>query len=416
MYNTVSVVGLGRLGLPLALCIADKNIKVLGNDINQELLACIEEKKQATWFEPDLDSSIKHNLGKNLHLVKDKIDLISKSDITIILVDTPTDSFSNKNIINVISEMGNYLKDSTKPYHLFIISSTVMPEDINKIFIPILESISERKLNKGFGLCYVPDFVALGTVIKDFKNPDMILIGGSKKEDIDKTKELYVSICDNSPEIVRTSIPTAEISKVALNVYLTSKISFINTIMNLCQKIPETDIDDVTRLLGSDRRINSRYLRGGLSYGGNCFPRDVRALKIKLEEHSIPTVIPEAIDSTNEHQYTVLYDLITKIARPDDVIGIIGLSFKEGTSVTTASPMKRIVDMLKESNYITVVHDPRIESLRLKECVDQADILVLNHTDNLGELIMLLEHQNKTVIDCWRTLDTDKVIRYGTYI
>ena len=265
----ISVVGLGKLGLCFAAAAASRGIKTLGVDINDAVVESINNGISPI-IEPGLQEFIsKHH--RNLVASKDHEKAIRETDITFIVVATPSNpngNFSNKFVESALKSLSTALLKSGKDNHLFVISSTVMPTSSEKRLIPLIEKYSKRKINKGFGVCYVPDFVALGTVIRDFLNPDMVVIGQSSKLYGDIIEKFYKMYCHNKPEIVRMSIISAEIAKVSLNAYITAKISFANMLGNLCEKIPGANADDVSRALGCDKRISPLYMKAGLAYGG----------------------------------------------------------------------------------------------------------------------------------------------------
>ena len=179
MINNISFIGLGKLGIPLVTCLAKNNSNVLAID-NKELLIKKLKEGKPTHFEPQLEKNIsdaKRNITYQTNYAG-----IEETEITYILVNTPSNtkdgSFSNENIEKCLIDLCEHLKNK-KDYHLFVISSTVMPGSINNCFIPIIEKILNWELNKNYGICYIPDFVALGQVIDDFQNPQMVIIGES---------------------------------------------------------------------------------------------------------------------------------------------------------------------------------------------------------------------------------------------
>jgi Predicted UDP-glucose 6-dehydrogenase len=154
----------------------------------------------------------------------------------------------------------------------------VLPGATRNGLLPVLEQASGKKCGPDFGLCYSPEFIALGTVIRDFLNPDLYLIGqfdarsGAALEDVNR------SVCQKDPAVHRMTIENAEIAKIALNSFVTMKVSFANTLADICERIPGGDVDAVSDALGSDSRIGRKYLTGGMGFAGPCFPRDNVAL------------------------------------------------------------------------------------------------------------------------------------------
>ncbi len=163
-------------------------------------------------------------------------------------------------------------------------TSTVMPGDIEGIFIPALEASSGKKLKKDFGVCYVPQFIALGSVIENILYPDMVLIGESDPKTGKDIQTIYEIITANYPKLIRTNFTNAEIAKLTINAYITNKISFANTIGEICHNTRDADARVVLKVVGSDSRIGEKCLNPGLSFGGPCFPRDNLALSVVAED------------------------------------------------------------------------------------------------------------------------------------
>ena len=153
-----------------------------------------------------------------------------------------------------------------------VLTSTVMPGMTGGPVRAALEETSGKRCGEDFGLCYGPEFIALGSVIRDFLNPDFLLIGESDSRSGEILEQLYHVVCENSPPVARMNLINAEITKLAVNTYVTTKISFANMLARICEKLPEANIDVVTSALGRDTRIGQKYLKGAVSYGDPAFP------------------------------------------------------------------------------------------------------------------------------------------------
>ena len=207
MKTKISFVGLGKLGLPLATNLAKKRFLVEGIDLNQKTIKTLQRGK-APWVETDLQANI--DLAEDNIKYTTKYDNAHKSDISIILVNTPTNkkdgSFSNIYVEqSLISLCNNFVENGKKSHH-FILSSTVMPRSIKDTFIPLIESITGWTLNKEFGFSYVPDFVAIGKIIYDFENPDFLLIGSSNPHYADEAEKIYLRIIKNIPQVRKLNL------------------------------------------------------------------------------------------------------------------------------------------------------------------------------------------------------------------
>jgi len=441
--NSLSIIGLGKLGLPLATIMANKGYQVIGIDINQNTVDSVN-KGESPFFEPDLDKLIKEVGGKNLIASPKHKMAIDKTDITYILTATPSNkdgSFSNRYIRSALKDLSTFLRKSKKDYHLFVISSTVIPASINDSFIPLIEKYSNRKINVGFGVAYCPDFVALGSVIKNFLNPEYIVLGQSSKIAGDIVEKIHHKITDNTPYIGRMSLISAEIAKVSLNAYITTKISFANHLANICEKFPNADIDDITNTIGQDTRISPKYFKGGMSFGGTCFPRDTYAFNAINKKLGLTTSFINAVDEINDFQDQHLYEIVIDELKKlnGKKVSILGLSFKPQTPVITESVGVKLVEKILggSTNIEIKVTDP----LALKDtevlfgdsiqyystsssCTQSTDLIVLINSEDeyLNQLVSYKPKNKVVLIDCWRVLKNKKlnknikVINWGNYL
>lgn len=426
--SSISVVGLGKLGLCLAGCLAEKGFQVIGVDIEEQVVNHVNQGK-APWFEPGLDELLLKHGGKTLKATLDHSEAIDNTDITFILVATPSTpdgSFSNRFIESTLISLGEALSKSKKDHHLFVISSTVLPESTDKVFIPLLEKITGRELNKGFSVCYDPDFVALGNVIKGFLQPDLVIIGESSAEAGAIVEAIHRQMCENTPVISRMSIINAELAKVCLNTYITVKISFANSIANLCEKVPGADVDSITKAIGVDRRISPYYFQGGLAFGGTCFPRDVKAFITLAQKYGAQAELIYAVEKINKQQNQHLVEVVLREleASPNKTVGILGLAFTNNTPVITESPAIKLIDELIKRDIRVLAYDPlAIENTRnifgsqveyvhsVESCLAHVNLAVITlRNPQIKKAVESFVAKNPlTIIDCWRMIDADRL-------
>jgi UDPglucose 6-dehydrogenase len=402
MINTdkICLIGLGKLGLPLLCTFAKNGQKIIGLDVDKNKIGLLKNK-QTPFYEPSLEQYLNDGFD-NIFLNQTYETVLDETDVAIILVNTPSNQygeFSNNYIYKSVEKLSEMLKTSNKKDFLFIISSTVMPSS-HEIIINKIETISGRKLNQGFGYVYLPDLVALGSVIKDFENPDLLILGESESRYGDVAEKIYKTIIKNNAPIVRMSAIESEITKVSLNAYITMKISFANFIGNIAEKY-NCNSNNITKALGCDRRISPFYIKSGLAFGGTCFPRDTWAF-IKMSENlGLDAIHIKATQKINENQNEILFEKVKRFK--DKTIGIIGLSFKPNTTVDVESPGKILYDRLVEHNYNVISYDPLLENIYSKEeLVEKSEIIVITHNDN--NLIKDLNFKNKILIDGWNLL------------
>lgn len=396
--DKISLIGLGKLGLPLLATFAKNGQKIIGIDVDANKINTLKNN-ELPFNEPKLKEYLIEG-QKNIEYLDNINNVTNNVDVSIILVNTPSDDkgeFSNKYVYDAISGICDSLKNSKNEDFLFILSSTVMPGTQDTI-VSMIESKTNRKLNEGFGLVYIPDLVALGTVIKDFENPDVLIMGQSSPRYGDIAEKVYSKILKNNPPVVRMSLIEGEITKVSLNAYVTMKISFANFIGNVSEKF-EANSNNITKALGYDKRISPYYIKSGLSFGGTCFPRDTWAFIKMCKNIGLDAPHIEATQKINENQNRLLYEKVKNFKTKK--IGIYGLSFKPGTYVTTESPGNLLYEKLLSEKYDVVFFDKLIISEysdKFDDFVNDIDVVVITHDTKDFKGLNL---KNKIVINPW---------------
>lgn len=418
--SNIAVVGLGKLGCPLALCLARKGFYVRGCDISTSVISSLDSGV-VPYDEPNLQDffdSYRHNFVFGT----DVEEAVSGSDLTFVVVPTPSDEsgrFSTEYIESAAIEVAKGLA-KRDGFPIVVLTSTVLPGDTENRFISTLEEHSGKKCGVEFGVCYSPEFIALGSVVFDTLNPDFSLIGESDDRSGLILENVYAQLCDNGPAAARMAIVNAEITKLAINTFVTTKISYANMLLQLCCQIDGANIDDVTNAIGRDRRIGNKYLKGGPSYGGPCFPRDNRALSVFARDNGVNPLIAETTDAANlEHKYFV-FDKLKLAMKSDDLdILIVGMSYKENTPEITESPAIFLAEQLITAGYNVSAVD-RIASNAVKNALNgqvecsrsfaeahkNADVVVL-FTDPSKELAFGIDEFKHDCLffDVWRFID-----------
>lgn len=358
--NTISVFGLGKLGCTMLACFAHKGWNVIGEDINPVFVNKIN-LGESPIYEPGVDELISRN-RERIRATANAEEAIRNSFISFVIVPTPSlpdGSFTTKYVEAVAAEIGSILRNKEE-YHVVVITSTVLPGDMQFI-IKLLEKTSGKKCREDFGACYNPDFIALGSVVRDFLNPDMILIGESDRKAGDILSGIHRKLVDNQPNIHRMTLYNAELTKIALNSYCTLKITFANTLAEICENLPGGDVEAVTAALGDDKRIGAKYLKGGLSYGGPCFPRDNRAFACSARKFGVETPLASVTDQLNNyHRKKRVPALILSYADSykQNTVSILGLTYKPDTTLVEESAAIHIIKTLAEEGIQCRVYDP----------------------------------------------------------
>ncbi len=357
----IGFVGLGKLGLPVALAVESKGHDVVGYDISENVKNIIEAKKipyKEIWAQDYLDkSNIKFESLENV---------VKHSEIIFVPIQTPHDplyegitripdervDFDYTFLINGMRKLSDEI-EKQKEDKVVIIISTVLPGTIRQQIKPLLGNHTK--------ICYNPFFIAMGTTMKDFLYPEFILFGVDDLKAADKAEKFYRTI--NNATFFKTTIENAELIKVSYNTFISTKITFINTIMEMCHKLPNTNIDDVTNalMLGNRRLISGAYLRGGMGDGGGCHPRDNIALSWLARKLNISNDFFDQIMKQREKQTDWLVELIKQNKIPNKAIYILGKSFKPETNITTGSPAILLENLLKENDIDPITYDPYVD-------------------------------------------------------
>jgi len=412
----ISIIGLGKLGAPMAAVMAHKGNTVVGVDVNPAYVAAIQNALPPV-NEPGLADLITAN-RERLSATEDYQAAILATDVTFIIVPTPSDPdgrFSMRYVLSAAEKIGAALRKK-ESWHLVVLSSTVMPGSTGGELLPALEAASGKKCGPDFGLCYNPEFIALGTVIRDMLRPDMILIGESEERGGKLLEQLYTGVCDSNPKIQRMSYVNAELTKISVNTFVTTKISYANMLAQVCETLPGADVDVVTAALGCDTRIGPKYLKGALGYGGPCFPRDNVAFSAMARGNGVPALLAEATDATNRNQVPRLAALIRSRLPEGGTAAVLGLSYKPQTEVIDESQGVALARELSKAGVKVVVYDPAAmdnarkalgASVAFAEsaaaCAGAADVIaIMTPWAHFKQLTAGDVKDGAVVVDCWR--------------
>jgi UDPglucose 6-dehydrogenase len=432
MVKTATVIGLGRLGAPLAVCLASKGMRVIGVDADPQKVEALQAGR-APVAETGLEALLREN-RERLSATGSIEDAVTASEITFIVVGTPSEpsgGFSLRHVLPVCEAIGRALKTKSD-FHIAVLTSTVLPGMTAGPVQSKLEELSGKKCGRDFGLCYSPEFIALGSVIHDFLNPDFVLIGESDARSGGILQDLYHHVCDSKPGVARMNFANAEITKLAVNTYVTTKISFANMLARICEKVPGGNVDIVTATLGLDTRIGGKYLKGAVGYGGPCFPRDNHALAALAREVGAPADLAQATDQFNRAQVQWLASFVEQCTASGGHVGILGLTYKPHTDVVEEAVGFLLAQELISRGIRVNAFDPAgMENARLalgesvqftasaNECIRLSQLIVV--ATPWKEFIDIPAEKwggagaEKTVVDCWRVLklnDKTAGVRY----
>ena len=347
----IGLVGVGKLGICLALSLEHRGFNVLCNDINISLLDSIKNKTLES-TEPHINEMLYKS--KNLLTTHNIYDIFSKN-LIFILVATPSlpdGSYDHSAIEQIVSDIEKYyITNTVNDKKYLVICSTVMPK--------YCDNLQERLSKYNIEVNYNPEFIAQGSIIRDMNNPDMVLIGERSKEAGDIIEHIYKTFVNNTPKICRVTPLEAEITKIALNCFLTTKIAFANCIGDLSKKVG-ADPTNVLSAIGSDSRIGNKYLRWGFGFGGPCFPRDNRALNFFARNENIVNNIGEATDISNKIHLDNLINLIElNIPKAQNIL-FTSVSYKPESIILEESQQLQLAVALHNKGYNIYIKEREI--------------------------------------------------------
>ena len=417
----VGFIGLGKLGLPCALAVESRGHKVIGYDPSEQVEEIIDSKQlqyQEIWAQEYLE--------KSKIQIKPVEEVVKHSEIIFVPIQTPHGekfegstripddredfdyTFLKKGVKNLSDEIEKQGKEK-----IVIIISTVLPGTIRREIIPLL--------GKHTKLCYNPFFIAMGTTMRDFLKPEIVLFGVDDNKAAQKAKKFYRTL--HHQPFYETTIENAELIKVVYNTFIGTKLAFVNTIMEMCHHLPNTNVDDVTNALKmcDDRIISDRYLSGGMGDGGGCHPRDNIALSWLSDKLGVKFNWFDNIMKQREIQTEWFVKLIEEYGE-DRGINILGKSFKPETNIITGSPSILLKNILEERGHGVFMWDPYIDEPweEIKQKYDDSDNETDSHLYFIGtkhpEFTSFPFEKGSVIIDPWRYIpDVEgcEVIRVG---
>lgn len=359
----ISIVGTGYVGLSTAVGFASRDYSVVASTHDREKAALIN-KAIPPFFESGLQEPLEKAVKEGfLTCVLDREEAVKKTNVTFVSVGTPSQpdgSIDLQFVKQSAQEIGTALRKK-KNYHLVVVKSTVTPGTTENIVKSEIENHSKRRCGVDFGLCMNPEFLRQGNALNDTLYPDRIIIGEYDTQSGSTLEELYRDFYGRRlPPVIRTSLVNAELIKYVNNAFLATKISFINSIANICERISGSDVLTIKKGIGLDKRIGSLFLNAGLGYGGSCFPKDVKALIAYAKALGYDSSFLNAIENTNSIQPDRAIELTKSLlkALKGKRIAILGLAFKPDTDdMREAVSLKIIKKLLQEGAHVTA-YDP----------------------------------------------------------
>lgn len=355
----IAIVGTGYVGLVSGACFSEMGIDVTCVDIDENKIAKLLNGEMPI-YEPGLDDLVARNVkADRLHFTTDLTSCLDKVEVVFSAVGTPPDedgSADLKYVLEVARTVGRHINKHV----VLVTKSTVPVGTAKKVRAAVQEELDKRGVDIEFDVASNPEFLKEGAAIKDFMTPDRVVVGVESERAKKMMEKLYRPFTLNGYPILIMDVPSAEMTKYAANAMLATRISFMNDIANLCERIG-ANVDNVRKGMGTDSRIGSRFLYAGCGYGGSCFPKDVKALVHTGIENGYHMRVIEAVEEVNEEQKNIVFDKLNRAFNGDlrgKTIAMWGLSFKPETDDMREAPALVVIDKLLKAGAVINVFDP----------------------------------------------------------
>ena len=360
----IAIVGTGYVGLVSGTCFAEMGAHVTCVDVDALKIEKLQNGIMPI-YEPGLEELVKRNVGfERLKFTTDLTEVLDDVEVVFSAVGTPPDedgSADLKYVLAVARQFGQHINK----YTILVTKSTVPVGTAKKVKAAIQEELDKRGVEVPFDVASNPEFLKEGAAIKDFMSPDRVVVGTESEKAKEVMTRLYRPLMLQNFRVIFMDIPSAEMTKYAANAMLATRISFMNDIANLCERVG-ANVDSVRKGIGTDSRIGSKFLYAGCGYGGSCFPKDVKALVHTGMDNDYHMEVIEAVERVNEKQKSIVYDKIIKAVGDvkGKTIAIIGLAFKPETDDMREAPALVVIDKLLKDGAIVRVFDP----IAMDEC------------------------------------------------
>ena len=374
----IAIVGTGYVGLVSGTCFAEMGNKVTCVDVDRAKIDKLLNGEMPI-YEPGLEDLVKRNVAYDrLHFTTDITKILGDVEVVFSAVGTPPDEDGSADLKYVLAVAREFGQNINK-YTILVTKSTVPVGTAKKVKAVIQEELDKRGVNIPFDVASNPEFLKEGAAIKDFMSPDRVVVGVESKQAEEVMTKLYHPFLIQNFRVIFMDIPSAEMTKYAANAMLATRISFMNDIANLCERMG-ANVDNVRKGIGADVRIGQKFLYAGCGYGGSCFPKDVKALIKTAEKNGYPMRVLKAVEEVNEAQKSILFEKLLKHYNGDlkgKQIALWGLAFKPETDDMREAPALVLIDKLIEAGASVKVYDP----IAMDECKRRIGDKVVYATD-----------------------------------
>ena len=360
----IAIVGTGYVGLVSGTCFAEMGAHVTCVDVDAQK---IENLKNGIMpiYEPGLEEMVKNNVEcERLQFTTDLTEVLDDVEVVFSAVGTPPDEDGSADLKYVLAVARQFGQNINK-YTILVTKSTVPVGTAKKVKAAIQEELDKRGVDIPFDVASNPEFLKEGAAIKDFMSPDRVVVGTESEKAEEVMTRLYRPLMLQNFRVIFMDIPSAEMTKYAANAMLATRISFMNDIANLCERVG-ANVDNVRRGIGTDTRSGKKFLYAGCGYGGSCFPKDVKALVHTGIDNDYHMEVIEAVERVNEKQKSIVYDKIINAVGSvkGKTVAILGLAFKPETDDMREAPALVVIDKLLADGATIRVFDP----IAMDEC------------------------------------------------
>ena len=360
----IAIVGTGYVGLVSGTCFAEMGAHVTCVDVDAQKIQKLKDGIMPI-YEPGLEELVKRNVSfERLKFTTDLTEVLDDVEVVFSAVGTPPDEDGSADLKYVLAVARQFGQNINK-YTILVTKSTVPVGTAKKVKAAIQEELDKRGIDVPFDVASNPEFLKEGAAIKDFMSPDRVVVGTESEKAKEVMTRLYRPLMLQNFRVIFMDIPSAEMTKYAANAMLATRISFMNDIANLCEKVG-ANVDNVRKGIGTDTRIGNKFLYAGCGYGGSCFPKDVKALVHTGMENDYHMEVIEAVERVNEKQKSIVYDKIIKAVGEvkGKTIAILGLAFKPETDDMREAPALVVIEKLLKDGATVRVFDP----IAMDEC------------------------------------------------
>lgn len=354
----IAIVGTGYVGLVSGTCFAEMGSHVTCVDVDANKIEKLNRGEMPI-YEPGLEELVRRNVEfERLRFTTDLTSVLDDVEVVFSAVGTPPDEDGSADLKYVLA-VARQFGQNIKKYTILVTKSTVPVGTAKKVKAAIQEELAKRGVDIPFDVASNPEFLKEGAAIKDFMSPDRVVVGTESEKAKEVMTRLYKPFLINNFRVIFMDIPSAEMTKYAANAMLATRISFMNDIANLCERVG-ANVDAVRKGIGTDARIGSKFLYAGCGYGGSCFPKDVKALLHTGLDNGYHMEVIEAVERVNEKQKSIVYDKIIKSVGSvkGKTVAIIGLAFKPETDDMREAPALVVIDKLLNDGATIRVFDP----------------------------------------------------------